>query len=643
MVDYTKLSDSELDAMVAQKMATNRNPSMDLNKLSDQELDALVSQKMNQAKPSSQEAELGFINRARFALEPIEANRIALLQEQFGQNAVSRDQQGNILVNGRPVNAPGFGVSDVAEFAGAIPEIIPELVGGAVGGGAGAVAGAPTGPGAFLSGAAGVAGGRAVGGALGSLFRQGLSGIVGTPQVADIGERAKETATSAGASILGGAIADIASPVLRAAPEAIKKILPQEKALAELTGSQGEREIVQQELQRLKDIATRQNIPEPSLAQAAQGKSILKEVELANTPLVGSKVRKRIDSQLKQIKQNLENITGEFIDADSNALELGIATIDMSKKSLQAQREVANQLYDQIDELGAGAKINKRGFFNKYRDFAGKYGLVNPDMTPARYSASSGLTREEFTALQNSVFDGMDAIRSTDAPIIDFKNINAQRKTLRNTVNELRRNNPNAGRILDELYQEINATTERSLERASPRLSDVFKEANKTYKDLMDKEKFLDDVIKEGVGEEKIIKRIMSDSAKVTKMKDIIGEDRVKEIGLSYVKDFMQKLGKSGVGRPDAVINDIKKNRASIVAAIGQDSYNNLIDNLTFLSKTNQPLTPTRESLYNLITEGGLKGTGLKFGQAIKSRAELAATEVGEKIKETINGKKKND
>lgn len=606
-----------------------------------QELADLES--MAAPKMSKVEASLGMLGRAQYALEPIEANREALLKQQYGQENVMRGPEGDLYLKQegafRPVNMPGIGMTDVAELAGSLPEVIPEAIGGLIGGGAGLAVGAPTGPGAVATGALGLAGGRAIGGGLGSLFRQGLSAAVGTPQVATLGERALETGMSALTAPIGGAIADkflrgaIKAPLAEAVQQApVEKILPgipssiaaPVQAIAPDV-AQMTRPMVQDEFKRLSEIATRQGLPAPTYAQAASGKAILAEQQLLNTPLIGSKARKQVDEQLKAVKKNLEDVAGAFLDADSDAYEVGLNTKKMSDEVIRSTKDAATTLYKQVEDLGANATVGKANFFNKYRDFAGKYGLINPDLSPTKYAADTGLTRETFDQLQRVAFDGIDAIKKSKSPKVQFEAINALRKTLRSQAEELRPTNRNAARIVDELYQSINETAQRSLDRESPRLSGVFKEANKTYKKYLDYEEFASKALPEGQGEEKYIKRLMSDTKNIDQMKDIIGDDRMKEIGVSYVRDILsKKLSGAGVARASMAKSELQKVRPQLISAFGEKSYSKLIENLDYLNRVNQPLIPNRESLYNLFNEstGGLKGAGMRIASAGKAMFE---------------------
>lgn len=661
----------EAEESQALSMQPKRSPSNSGLSLSEQRelesLEAEESQFLNNQNTSNStadaEAELGFINRARYALEPISSNREALLRQEYGdKNVVNQNGELYLKQYGklRPVNESGFSMADVADFAGALPETLPTALGSFIGGAGGAVVGAPAGPGAIASGAAGLAAGRAVGGGLGSIFRQATSAAVGTPQVATLPERLQETAISAGSSVVGGKIADVAIPYLSKVPgirslfsgegktigkQAIKEEIPQslEQTLSmELNPIASDaiesvnypREVIDQQLEKLKGIAQRQGLPEPTYAQAAGGKAILAEGKLMETPLVGGKVRSQVDKQLKAVKEKLENLAGKFIDGDSTAYEVGLATKELAQTNEQVQKKMAQELYQKVESEGQNAFIGKSTFFNKYRDFAGKHGLINPDLTPSKYAADTGLTRSEFNELQSIVFDAMIALKNTKSPKIRFDSVNALRKTLNSASEELSDKSPNAARLLNELVTEINSTSERVLSKEAPKLGEVFKEANRNWAIYKDFQNFNKSIFSEGMGEEKIVKKLLSDSAKVEKMKEVIGQERVREVGISYIKDILEPLSKSGVARADSALSLVKKNSAQIKAAIGESDYVKLTETLYYLNRVNQPLNISRASLYSLLDEskGGIKGFVARIASTAKTQAEATGRPVSEPV-----------
>lgn len=147
----------------------------------------------------AREMNLGPLTRFATALEPIHSEDIKILRKKFGEDRVQTDAQGNIYIwdgkQWRPYNRPGLlpSFTDVAEFAGATPEILGDFAGR----GMGFAAGVPLGPPGALVGQS--LGGAAMG-ALGSGIRQGASGLVKKAmgvEGAPIGEVGKEMGTAA--------------------------------------------------------------------------------------------------------------------------------------------------------------------------------------------------------------------------------------------------------------------------------------------------------------------------------------------------------------------------------------------------------------------------------------------------------------
>jgi len=607
---------------------------------------------------TDREASLGFVNRAQYAIEPIQSNRKAFLEKQYGHDNIMEDKKGDLFVreNGRflPVNKEGFSVADVADFAGATPEIAGGVVGtvaGAIGGG-----GVASVPAAIGLGAAG--------GALGSVIRQGASAALGTPQVANIGERALETGMSGVFGGVGSAAGLGIKAVLPKAKQGIKNIIKSlpnkgdvietsaktvgkadlrlvgevtpeyvEKSADNIMGEvvdQSGRDVVQEETKKLKEIALRQGLPEPTYAQAAQGKALIAETKLMDTPLIGGKARKQVDSALKLIKGNLEKITGEFLNSDSTVFEVGHAAREMMETGLASFKKIASELYDHVEEYGSGAMIGKRTFFNKFRDYAGNMGIINPDLTPAKYSADTGLTREAFDHIQSAVFDGMNAINNNPSGRIQFAAINALRKTLKGTVKELEKKNPTAAMHLKKFARTLDDTIQNALNREHPKLGEVFKEADKNYAQYKRLQSFARKIFKDGVGDEKNVKIIMGHTGNVEGLKEIIGADNVRSIGKSFVRDILKGLSKSGIGKADVALTAIKENAPQIKSALGQATYDALVDNLHYLSRTGQPLGVARASLYNILDNRGpgLSGLSLNIVGSAKTLAESKGTTV---------------
>jgi hypothetical protein len=618
---------------------------------------------------SQREASLGPINRTRFAIEPLQSNRMALLAQEYGQENVQQDEEGNLYIKQRnewrPVNKEGFSFADVADFAGAIPE----MAGGLVGTVAGAVGGAGV---ASIPAAIGLG---AAGGAVGSAARQGLSAILGTPQVATGMERVAETGLSAG---IGGAFGGIGQGVKMAMPtvkkglgeageyvaktfkrgakpraETIVDVMSDIKITPEIVDDvikePGEevlsREMVKDQMAKLEGIASRQNLPSPTYAQAAGGRAIQAEDKIINTPLIGGKIRKQVDSQLKAVKQNLEKNIGRFIDEDSTAPEVGIATKEFSTRIVKATKKAAQELYQNIDEVGKDAMVGKTTLANKYRNFAGDLGLIDPLGKRTKYAADTGLTPTEFKKLQQTLFEGIDALKRNPSPKVRYEAASALTRTIKNTAEELKQSNPNAYRILKQFGKDLDSTMEGILNREHPKLGEKLVEANRKWAKFKDDEEFLEGFLPDGV--ENIVKKTMSNSDNVIRMKELVGENHVREIGKSYVKDILHGLSKSGVARASSAMDAVRKNKQQIVEAIGKEAYDNVMDNLYYLNRLNQPLSVSRPSMYSLLfspqSDFNLKKLVVNVATSAKSYTEMkgmgakdVAKEAGKKAAKPI-------
>lgn len=612
-----------------------------------------LEQKYSSLSPNKEEASLGFANRARYAIEPLASNREALLVQQFGQENVQKDQNGNLYVrqNGQflPVNKEGFSTADLADFAGATPELAGMAAGTVMGGGAASV------PGLILGGMAG------------SAIRQSLSGALGTPQVAGLQERAIETGLSGVGNLVGGKVLEglgtLGTEIKQGASNAIGKIgsvfRSSEKPLAKEVGVVADqilnpvmkdtnqvvkenvpgmsvtpldepfgKEMVVAEQQKLNEIAARQRLPKSTYAQAAGGNAIQAEGKILDTPFVGGDVKRHVEGQLKAVKKNLENIAGEFIHSDSTDFEVGSTVRDMAKEAKLSAKRISQEMYDQVDQAGQNAMIGKYTFYKKFRDKAGELGLINPDGSRAVYDSSNELMREEFDTLQGLLFDGIDAIKKNPSNKVPFRGINAQIKKIGNAAKKLEKSDPNISRLLNIFKDDLENTAERTLNREVPRLGGVYKEARTWWKKFKDEEEFLDNLLPENIGDEKVVAKVMNDTTRIKGLKNIIGDEAVSDIGKSHVKNILQKLGNSGVASASTALNAVKKQRAQIIEALGEKTYKNIVDNLYYLNRVNRGLNIQRPRLMDLITQiGGWKNLAIRLATTTKTYAEMKGME----------------
>jgi uncharacterized protein YbjQ (UPF0145 family) len=641
----------------------------------DEELElAQLGQELGTSQPvinNEQEASLGFGTRAQYAIEPIQSNRKALLQERFGTENVL-DQNGELYVKQGdqfiPVDKPGISTANFADVAGALPEMVGNVAGGVAG---------------FLGGGPmGAVGAGAVGGGLGSLARQGISAAIGTPQVATPQERAIETGLStafggagAGLGVLGkkaiekvkpgisqiidnlkGAGKEVASQasetttktVADTALDASGNIIPNYNPQTPATvmnqfSDQSERAVVQAEKKRLSEIAASEGLPEPTYAQTAQGKAIIAESQIMDMPLVGGKIRKIYDQQISKIRENLEGITGRKISASSDAFEVGTSTRDMAETMIEATKKASQELYEKVEKDGANAMIGKRSLFNRYRNKAAELGLVDLDDAGkpirAKYAAESSFTPDQFKVIQNAIFEGMDAINRNPSGKILFQNANALRRTIHNYSEELSTSNPNASRILKGFGKELDDTLESVLEKEQPGLSETFKTANTKWREYKtSKEAFTKILSRSSNSDEKIVKTVMGNTDSVIKMKEVLGPERIKEIAQSHMQEVLAKLTKSGMGRADTAIDAINRYRAQYIEALGEDTFKRVINNLSFLNRTGQPLDLSRPGLYTMVSDL-TKKTISSYGMNIIGIGKTIAESKGKTLGGAVAGK----
>jgi hypothetical protein len=618
-----------------------------------------------------EEARLGGMNRAKYALEPIQSNRKAFLEKEFGQENIMEDKSGELYLKQGgsflPLNKNGVSVADFADLAGATPE----MLGGAVGAVAGAVGGGGVAsvPGAITLGAAG--------GAVGSGVRQGISALVGNPQVATKGERAVETGVSAGFSGLASGAGAYLKPIARKAMTGIGEFLKgmsreavestaetasktianseinaggylkpilNEQTAESVTGEladQSGRGVVQAEEQYLKEIAQRQKIPHgPTYAQSAQGKALIAEEKVMSMKHIGKKTRQVYDEQLAAMKANLENLTERPINAQSNKLETGLALKDASEEVVKFSKQAATEMYEFVEQEGKDAAINTHQLFKTFRNGANELKLLNSDGSMANYSAKLGLEREEFDLLQSAFKDGMDALKVAKLearaalpganPLfvkMPFNDANAIRITMRKTAKAIGKKSPDAGRRLKGFVDGLNDTMEETLNKEHPKLGQVFSAANKTYRKYKGQQEVAEKIFKENGNVEFIPATILKGTGSVKEMQDLIGHDMVKKAALTDIADKMMILNDNGIGRARSVMKTLRDKSPAYEAALGKEHFGNIVENLHFLDRTGQPLGVTKASLYNLLDNRGAGWKGMLL--EIKATAETIAESKG--------------
>lgn len=602
------ISDEELDMLVAQKMASEsqvqaapmqpapmQQPQNDLNALTDDELDSMVAQKMagEAAMPAQQEfqpereADLGAALRAQYSIEPLATNRKLLLERELGKENVIQDQSGELFVrqNGaiRPVNAPGISTADVAEFGGAIPEMLGAGAGTALGLGAASIPGA-------------VAGGLA-----GSAIRQGASALLGTPQEATIGERAVETGLSGALGGAGAGLGRVAKASLKKMAPAFGKIFKGFK-----TGKEGE---------ALKAIAKKEGLPSPTVGQLAGGRDLEVEKLLAQRPVFGRGIRKQTDTQIKSIKKNLAKSFGEFAEVETKRGEVGLGIKDLADNVIEETKKQASEKYTKIAEQARDIVVDPLEFKASVLEGIDNLRLFDPNGNPLKHTSRTGLTADKFKRLQDVVGSVLEDIDQTAATgELGVGTIDTMRKFIQDNISE--------GKIqgfdnvnLIKLREAFLDTTEDLLEQKDIGLKNEFKQARSLWKKQLDLSTLFESGGRKGLGikdmsEEKVLKHAFSNKKNVVALKELIGEDATKDAGTSFINDMLiKRLGGEDQIGAGAALNLIKEKRESIIEAVGRESYNKLKDNLFFLEKIGRPVNPSKTFVSEImqdITPGGL-------------------------------------
>lgn len=556
---------------------------------------------------SPYEADLGFINRVRYSLEPLQSNRMALLAQQFGPENVVADEKGDVFIKQgnqyRPVNAPGASFADVTEFAGALPEM--------VGAGAGALVG--MGP-ASIPGAA-------IGGAAGSAARQAMSALVGTPQVATPVERLTEVGTSAAFSAGGAAIGKGAKKIYEYVSPKLKSLLPSFKPDA--VG------------RRMVDIAKRENIPAPTFGQIAGGRDLATEKALLERPLFGRGIRKQVNKQVEAIKSNLKNMTGDFIEAEGREEAAGALVKGQAQSKIKAIKDTASSLFDKIAKEGEDVVVDSQWLESKMLKNMKQFGMISDTGELIPHSSRSGLTEAQYSRLQGIFKKVLDD---------SFQSRQGLGKLSANSINTMRKfvdaNIKEGGRlgyddaILVKFRESLNDLTENMLEMKSPKLSSEFKQARAlwhTKLDLEDKAKSLFGGFDEkSLSDEKVINRIFRDKKNVKLLRDLTDDNTVKEAGLTHLNNILRKKlgGRDQIGARSA-LNSIKEQSRAIIESVGYKNYKKIRDNLLYLDQIGASINPSRTFITELMTDLSPKALTTGTLQSLQRQGRIKMQTIG--------------
>lgn len=592
--------EAQAQEILAQKSQIGGLTPEEQQELAQLEAEEQQAQKMMAQQPQldmSEEADLGALTRARYSLEPLQSNREALLVEQFGKENVFKDPSGELFLKQRgkfiPVNAPGLSMGDVGEMLGAAPEALGAGAGALLGMGAGSI------PGAM------------VGGAAGSALRQALSAATGAPQVAQLGERAVETGLSGlfagGGTLLGKGLKGVG----RKALDKITDLFP------EYT--------VSKEGKKIAEIAAKEGIPEPTVGQMAGGRTLETEKLLAEKPLFGRNIRKQTEKQVEAIKKNVSEVVGEFMDTESKAFDAGTHVKETAGNIIEGIKKEAGSLFDEVAEEGAKVSLPAKNVHDELLSNFRQFGLFSRKGSKIPYSPKSGLTKDQFSRLQNIFGDVLGSIEPKAVPgqigeqTVTANDLNVLRKTIDSYIREGQK----AGYddvVLTKMRKEFMDVTENMLEQQSPEVAAKFKNARGLWSKKIELEKLY---TKGGQGSleqmtpEKVAQKYMKDSKSADELIQLVGKENAKEIGKTYLNDiFQQKLGAEGQIGARAAIRILRDRKQALIKTIGKKDYNRLRKNLFVLDKVGAPVNPSRTNITRLMTDISpsalLEGMGLQ-------------------------------
>ncbi len=537
----------------------------------------------------TKEASLGFGLRSKFAIEPLRSNRVALLQQELGQENVKEDSQGNIFVKEegyfRPVNIEGFSAADVADIAGAAPEAVGALV-GAPGSIPGAMAGA----------------------AVGSAARQGLSTLLGTPQVATGAERAIETGLSAGFGGLG-AVAGKAAGAVKAKFFPVEKI---DKAMTEAA----------------KDIGVKL-----SKAQQVGGRTADLEKAFAETPF-GVVQRGRINKQISQIKNNLANEVGEFRDIEIDTLSMGDLIKERAQKYNQTIKSEASALFDNLASEGQDVLVPASAIKSSLSKNLSKYNIIDELGNPKPFNVKSGLTRDQYSKVQSVLGDVVSGIEETakvSDGAISATELNTLRKHIDSNIRE-------AGKLgLDDIAlkntrEAFLNVTEEMLGAKSKKLKTDFSKARELWKEYLGNNRILEKDLRlagdKQIASEKALDKVFQTTKTLQQLQRVSDPETIKKAADEYLRGLLSKrLGSSGQVSAIGALNKVKEKSDVFKAALGPKEFRRLKNNLTVLSEVGKSFNPSGTAITSLRTEA-LKGGSLMLqrflGRAAKPGLEAA-------------------
>lgn len=576
----------------------------------EQELAARQQNPQAEVNPK-READLGFFNRARYALEPLESNRKALLVQEFGEQNVQQDDKGNIYVRQgdqfRPVNKEGLSFADATEFAGALPEMAGSAAGMIMGGTAGAVAtgGVASIPAAIKLGA--------VGGGLGSLARQGISALAGTPQVATIGERVAETGMSAGISGLfagGGQALKVAAPSIKAgASSAIGSI---KNTVSKTPGLQTASEVAESTTKATKSVidSISKNFSVSKAADADEflkiaddfgiDKSILPEsVEYGEKSFVsrlgrvvaeGPSGEERLNNFAKAQMQVSGAIDGSVSKLSpyvpTSRDEAGQFIVDSINEASKDFFGSLDETYGNLVKNAPGLKLSKE---SQERVSSKLLGLER--FAKGRIERGIGSQKQEARSLLEAVSTLRNSKSSLKQTVEALKNI-GEEAFKKGGQNRLPIDKARLQGLYFDLQKEVIETVRGSY---GDDVADNLIKNNKMITDFLGENSVLSKVIgKEGIAPEKVFQSLIEngDTRKIEALVSIMPPDKVQSIKGAFLNSLI-KRNNDGFVLYDSTINNLKGKKEIISKLFKPEELEDVGKLLKFGKRMGNPIMST--------------------------------------------------
>jgi hypothetical protein len=542
---------------------------------------------------SKPEASLGFSLRARYALEPLRSNRIALLQRELGpENVRISPNTGNIFVRDktgqlRPVNEEGISAADIAEIAGALPEAGGAIIGAMSGAGLGSVPMA------------------AVGGAAGSALRQGLSASLGTPQVAEAEERAKEIALSATIDGLTAGFGKLLKPsikkaakssAIKKAKDLLKKDFSKKLGVKQVVGDLPSGHAI-----KLAKSAKELELPRLTRAQMQGGPARRAELILAELPVAGKETRKMLQSQKDTALRKLDRIIGEkIIDRQTSIQSVNEGFINSSKEWVSNLKNQYKELYDKIDSSFENTFLDNDAVKN-FRELIADQKVLDLEgnIPSSDFHALSGLAEESFESF-SKMAKSIDTILK-DGPV-NIKVVNTLRKTIDSNIDKaLSSRDKFLGKRLVEFRTRFSKMVEQSIDNKD--VVSSFKKANEIFAErirILDKldRIGIDALSKKPTDSIKMMDNIFKSVERANEFKDLFGERAFRKAGEAQFLEVMTKLNSTKLS-PARTISALKNKSTfePLRRAIGDKKINDVIKLMELMTEFSKIPNPPQTAL----------------------------------------------